>query len=124
MIILLSRDCFIAITSTSGISKGMFICAGVEIGMTFSLFVKCLSFYFIPTYGCIPWIPKEPHYFHNTREWLEAIAVNFLGREPVDDRYGFEGNEASFDFQKLYVGKRTLDDYRKRGTLTSIKYTW
>lgn len=58
------------------------------------------------------------------QRWLEATAEHFPGREPVPGRYGFEGKEASVDIQKLYVGKRVPDEYRKPGAANPIKYTW
>lgn len=58
------------------------------------------------------------------KEWLEAIPENFPGREAVEGRYGFVGHEAPVDMQKLYIGKRTPDEFRKRGASNPIKYTW
>ena len=58
------------------------------------------------------------------RRWLEATAENFPGREPVPGRFGFEGEEASDDIKKLYLGKRVPDEYRKPGAANPIKYTW
>lgn len=58
------------------------------------------------------------------KEWLEAIPDNFPGREAVEGRYGFIGCEAPIELQKLYVGKRTPDAFRKRGASNPIKYTW
>lgn len=55
-------------------------------------------------------------------EWLEATAANFPGRQDVSGRYGFNGREASDDMQRLYVGKRVPDEYRKRGASNPIKY--
>jgi len=57
-------------------------------------------------------------------KWLEATATNFPGREAADGRYGFSGIEAPIDIQKLYVGKRIPDEYRKKGASNPIKYTW
>ncbi|WP_392385701.1 LEM-3-like GIY-YIG domain-containing protein [Marinomonas primoryensis] len=57
-------------------------------------------------------------------KWLEAIPENFLGREGVEGRYGFVGSEAPIELQQLYVGKRTPDEFRKRGASNPIKYTW
>ncbi|MCB5163099.1 hypothetical protein [Marinomonas algarum] len=57
-------------------------------------------------------------------EWLEATAENFPGRETVEGRYGFVGHEASIDLQKLYVSKRTPDEFRKKGASNPIRYTW
>jgi hypothetical protein len=55
-------------------------------------------------------------------EWLEATAANFPGREGVPGRYGFNGREAPEDIQRLYVGKRVPDEYRKPGAANPIKY--
>lgn len=57
-------------------------------------------------------------------KWMEATAENFPGRETVDGRYGFYGAEAPIDVQKLYVGKRVPDEFRKKGASNPIKYTW
>ena len=57
-------------------------------------------------------------------EWLEANAKNFPERVPVPGRLGFVGREAPGDLQRLYVGKRVPDEYRKRGAANPIKYTW
>ena len=57
-------------------------------------------------------------------KWLEATATNFPGRESIEGRYGFYGIEAPIDVQKLYVGKRIPDEFRKKGASNPIKYTW
>lgn len=57
-------------------------------------------------------------------QWLEAKTVNFPGREPVEGRYGFIGDEAPVELQKQYVGKRTPGEFRKKGASNPIKYTW
>lgn len=57
-------------------------------------------------------------------KWLEAQTVNFPGRESVEGRYGFIGSEASIELQRLYVGKRMPDEFRKKGASNPIKYTW
>lgn len=57
-------------------------------------------------------------------KWLEAKPENFSGREAVEGRYGFIGSEAPIALQQLYVGKRTPDEFRKRGASNPIKYTW
>lgn len=57
-------------------------------------------------------------------KWLEATTENFSGKEPVKGRYGFVGSDASLELQKLYVGKRTPDEFRKKGASNPIKYTW
>ena len=55
-------------------------------------------------------------------KWLEATADNFPGRQVVPGRYGFNGREAPENIQKMYVGKRIPDEYRKRGAANPIKY--
>jgi uncharacterized protein len=55
-------------------------------------------------------------------EWLEATAENFPGRENIPGRYGFNGRDAPEEIQRLYVGKRVPDEYRKRGAANPIKY--
>lgn len=55
-------------------------------------------------------------------EWLEATAANFPGRQDLPGRYGFKGSEAPDDMQRLYVGRRVPDEYRKRGAANPIKY--
>ena len=55
-------------------------------------------------------------------EWLEATAANFPGRQDVPGRYGFNGREAPEDIQRMYVGKRIPDEYRKPGAANPIKY--
>ena len=60
----------------------------------------------------------------NADNWLDATAANFPGREDLPGRLSFVGQEASGEFQKLYVGKRVPDEYRKRGGANPIKYTW
>ncbi|WP_010488879.1 LEM-3-like GIY-YIG domain-containing protein [Pseudomonas sp. S9] len=57
-------------------------------------------------------------------KWLEAVPENFPGKEAVEGRYGFVGHEAPIELQKLYIGKRTPDEFRKRGASNPIKYTW
>ncbi len=57
-------------------------------------------------------------------DWLEATPANFPGREAVPGRLGFVGIEAPDDIQKLYVGKRVPERFRKRGAANPIKYTW
>jgi hypothetical protein len=56
--------------------------------------------------------------------WLPATTENFPGREPIIDRYGFEGHEAPETVQKLYRGKRVPDEFRKKGAANPIKYTF
>jgi hypothetical protein len=57
-------------------------------------------------------------------KWLKAVPENFPGKEAVESRYGFVGHEAPIEIQQLYVGKRTPDEFRKRGASNPIKYTW
>lgn len=63
-------------------------------------------------------------------DWLEATPENFPGRAIPDGdeskprRLGFVGTDAPEALQKLYVGKRVPDEYRKRGAANPIRYTW
>ncbi len=57
-------------------------------------------------------------------EWLPATSKNFPGRESVLGRYGFIGQKAGINIEKLYIGKRIPDKYRKHGAANPIKYTW
>jgi hypothetical protein len=56
--------------------------------------------------------------------WLDATPENFPGREGVPGRKGFEGTKAPDALKRLYVNKRVPDEYRKRGAVSPIKYTW
>jgi len=62
-------------------------------------------------------------------EWLEATPKNFPefefenGQES-SKRNGFIGHEAPEEIQRLYIGKRVPEEYRKRGSANPIKYTW
>ncbi len=58
------------------------------------------------------------------KEWLEATAENFPGREPMPKRFGFIGEEAPSALSSLYVGKRIPNRYRERGAATPFRYTW
>jgi hypothetical protein len=42
----------------------------------------------------------------------------------VPGHFGFIGKEAPADMEKLYVGTRVPDEYRKRSAANPIKYTW
>jgi hypothetical protein len=55
-------------------------------------------------------------------QWLEATAENFPGRQAFPGRYGFIGHDAPDDVNRLYVGKRVPDEFRKRGAANPIKY--
>ena len=57
-------------------------------------------------------------------KWLDATEDNFPSEENVPGRYGFIGSEAPIEIQRLYVGKRIPDEYRKKGASNPIKYTW
>jgi len=57
-------------------------------------------------------------------DWLEATSKNFPGRETHPGRNGFVGTEAPRKIQRMYVGKRIPDKYRKTGAANPIKYTW
>jgi hypothetical protein len=57
--------------------------------------------------------------------WLEATPENFPGlTDTPSGRLGFVGHEAPEPLQRLYVGRRVPDEYRKRGAANPIKYTW
>lgn len=56
--------------------------------------------------------------------WLDATEENFPGRSTDRGRIGFEGGPAPEEIQKLYVGKRVPDEYRKQGASNPVKYTW
>lgn len=56
--------------------------------------------------------------------WRPAAAEYFPGREAVEGRLGFVGEEAPAQLRDLYVGKRVPDEYRKPGAANPIKYTW
>lgn len=57
-------------------------------------------------------------------KWLEATEINFPGHEDIPGRFGFVGMEAPGEIQKMYVGKRVPDEYRKKGASNPIKYSW
>ena len=57
-------------------------------------------------------------------DWLEATTENFPGKDDVPGRYGFVGIEAPVKIQRMYIGKRVPDSYRKTGAANPIKYTW
>ncbi|MBK5119202.1 hypothetical protein IQ288_04835 [Burkholderia sp. R-69980] len=57
-------------------------------------------------------------------EWLRAISKNFPTRDEEPDRYGFRGSPAPVEIERLYVGKRVPDEYRKRGAANPIRYTY
>lgn len=57
-------------------------------------------------------------------DWLPAASANLPGREDVPGRFGFVGHQAPQEVERLYVGKRVPDEYRKRGAANPVKYTW
>ena len=57
-------------------------------------------------------------------KWLEATTGNFPGFGGSPGRLGFVGRQASAEIQRLYVGKRVPEKFRKRGAANPIKYTW
>lgn len=57
-------------------------------------------------------------------DWLDATAVNFPGHEDAPPRIGFVGGDAPAEMRELYVGKRVPDEYRKKGAVFPVKYTW
>ncbi len=58
------------------------------------------------------------------QQWFDATAEHFPGKETIEGRYGFVGQEASEELKAMYVGKRLPDEFRKRGASNPIKYTW
>ena len=57
-------------------------------------------------------------------KWLPTTRENFPLREPVPGRYGFVGERASRELEKIYLGKKLPKDYRKRGASNPIKYSF
>ena len=54
--------------------------------------------------------------------WLPATPEHFPNRPPVsENKWGFEGSEASREIRRQYVGKRVPAEYRTR---FPIRYTW
>ena len=58
------------------------------------------------------------------KNWMPANSENFPGREPVEGRYGFIGENAPPQLKAMYLGKRLPDTLRKKGSSNPIKYTW
>lgn len=56
--------------------------------------------------------------------WLPASPKHFPGMPLRRGRFGFEGHDADEDIRYQYVGKRTPDEYQKRGAANPIRYTW
>ena len=57
--------------------------------------------------------------------WLPAnTRENFPLREPVPGRYGFVGERASSEIEKIYLGKKLPENYRKKGASNPIKYNF
>ena len=54
--------------------------------------------------------------------WLEATRENFPQWNPIEGRYGFEGEEAEESILKKYVGKLVPEQYRLQGAANPIKY--
>jgi hypothetical protein len=38
-------------------------------------------------------------------------------------RYGFRGTQAPVDIAKIYLGKRILDELRKKGSMSPVRYS-
>lgn len=57
-------------------------------------------------------------------KWVEATPEHFPDREPVPDRYGFIGTNASDPIRRMYIGKRLPDEFRKQGAANPIRYTY
>jgi len=56
--------------------------------------------------------------------WLPATRENFPLREPVPGRYGFIGERAATEIEKVYLGKKLPEHYRKKGSSNPIKYSF
>jgi hypothetical protein len=56
--------------------------------------------------------------------WLPATRENFPLREPVPGRYGFIGERADTEIEKVYLGKKLPEHYRKKGASNPIKYSF
>lgn len=56
--------------------------------------------------------------------WLPATRENFPLREPVPGRYGFIGERADTEIEKVYLGKKLPEYYRKKGASNPIKYSF
>lgn len=56
--------------------------------------------------------------------WLPATRENFPLREPVPGRYGFVGERANKVIEKIYLGKKLPENYRKKGASNPIKYSF
>ncbi len=56
--------------------------------------------------------------------WLDATHDNFPGREDAPGRIGFKGHDAPPEIKDMYVGKRVPDEYRQRGAVAPVRYTW
>lgn len=56
--------------------------------------------------------------------WLPATRENFPLREPVPGRYGFVGERAGREIEKIYLGKKLPENYRKKGASNPIKYNF
>lgn len=56
--------------------------------------------------------------------WLPANRQRFPGREDMPGRWGFIGRQASEAAQKMYVGKRMPERFRKRGAANPVRYSW
>lgn len=56
--------------------------------------------------------------------WLPATRENFPLREPVRGRYGFVGERANKEIEKIYLGKKLPENYRKKGASNPIKYNF
>lgn len=59
-----------------------------------------------------------------TEQSFPATIEHFPGREPVDGRFGFIGEEALAIIRRQYIGKRLPDALRKQGAANPIRYTY
>lgn len=53
--------------------------------------------------------------------WMEATKENFPNEEGEPDRYGFEGEEAPDDVEKLFLGKILP---KNKGDASPVHYSW
>jgi hypothetical protein len=58
-----------------------------------------------------------------TKEWLPATPLSFPWlTEPLEGRWGFQGEEAEPEVKKLYEGKSVPDMYRAKGAANPVRF--
>lgn len=57
------------------------------------------------------------------KKWLSATRDNFswLAKD-FEDRFGFEGDPAEPEVEKLYIGKRVPDKFRRKGAANPVRF--